>query len=142
MVLKPGFEFSAGGVVLDEKKVLLIKTSYSGGHAWTFPKGKIEKGETPRQAALREVCEETGYRCCIEKELGETRYFFHRKGKKNELVNKKVIWFLMSLKNRQKDTEKGEHTNLWVHTQETDKLLTYRSDRHLIKKALDASKSG
>lgn len=137
MVLRPGFEFSAGGVVLDKKKVLLIKTSYPDGPAWAFPKGKIEKGESPRQAALREVREETGYTCKIEKYLGETRYFFFRKKKKNELVNKKVIWFLMSLKNRQEDAVKGGHLNFWVHAQETDKLLTYQSDRHLFKKVPD-----
>ncbi len=41
---------------------------------WTFPKGKLESGETHRQAALREVEEETGLRCTLGDELPEVRY--------------------------------------------------------------------
>jgi 8-oxo-dGTP diphosphatase len=50
-------EFSAGGVVIkDKREVLLIKNP---SNIWTFPKGHIEKGETREQAAVREVKEET-----------------------------------------------------------------------------------
>jgi 8-oxo-dGTP diphosphatase len=41
---------------------------------WTFPKGKVEEGETDEQAALREVEEETGLRCELGEELARTRY--------------------------------------------------------------------
>lgn len=56
---------SAGGVVLPGldppslKKVYVIKPSRNFG-PWGFPKGKVEKGESLAQAALREVGEETG----------------------------------------------------------------------------------
>jgi 8-oxo-dGTP pyrophosphatase MutT (NUDIX family) len=41
---------------------------------WTFPKGKVEPGETDEQAALREVEEETGLRCELGAELVGTTY--------------------------------------------------------------------
>lgn len=41
---------------------------------WTFPKGKLDPGESHRRAALREVEEETGLRCATHDELPEVRY--------------------------------------------------------------------
>jgi len=51
-----------GGVVLDKGRVLLRRPKGDfDGYVWTFPKGRPDAGETPEQAALREVKEETGY---------------------------------------------------------------------------------
>ena len=41
---------------------------------WTFPKGKLDPGESFEDAALREVAEETGLRCTLEAELPSTEY--------------------------------------------------------------------
>lgn len=51
-----------GGVLVnDEGKILLRKpTNNFDNYAWTFAKGRLDAGETPEQAALREVQEETG----------------------------------------------------------------------------------
>ena len=59
------FEFSAGGLVLDDDgRVLLIRArDLRGQPVWTLPKGALVSGETSADAALREVREETGYRC-------------------------------------------------------------------------------
>lgn len=59
---RPDLEVSAGGIVFrrtpDEgTRYLLIKDSYDN---WGFPKGHIEDGETPAEAAFRETEEETG----------------------------------------------------------------------------------
>ncbi|HRX04815.1 MAG TPA: NUDIX domain-containing protein, partial [Anaerolineae bacterium] len=57
---------AAGGVVLDaDERVLLIERIVDGQHEIRLPKGHIDPGETPEAAALREVCEETGY-CDLE----------------------------------------------------------------------------
>ena len=41
---------------------------------WSFPKGKLDRGESWEDAALREVDEETGLRCTIGEEVGRTHY--------------------------------------------------------------------
>jgi len=47
---------------------------------WSLPKGKIDPGETPEQAALRELEEETGYRGELGAYLGLVEYLVERKG--------------------------------------------------------------
>jgi 8-oxo-dGTP diphosphatase len=41
---------------------------------WSFPKGKVEPGETDEQCALREVAEETGLACSLGEELPPASY--------------------------------------------------------------------
>ncbi|MCO4763120.1 MAG: NUDIX domain-containing protein [Myxococcales bacterium] len=62
MAPRAGVARAYGGVLLSaEGKVLLrAPTGRFGGYAWTFAKGRPDPGETPAQAALREVREETG----------------------------------------------------------------------------------
>jgi 8-oxo-dGTP diphosphatase len=56
-----------GGVLLDGAGKVLLRepAGHYDGYVWTFPKGRPALGETPEQAALREVREETGYRARI-----------------------------------------------------------------------------
>jgi 8-oxo-dGTP diphosphatase len=63
---------AAGGVVMRDGDVLLVhRPKYDD---WSLPKGKCKDGESDEECALREVEEETGLRCAIERPLGETRY--------------------------------------------------------------------
>jgi len=71
-------EISAGGVVFrhDEQGVsyLLIRDSYG---RWALPKGKIEKGESTEQAALREIREEVGLsHVVLHEPLPSIRYVY------------------------------------------------------------------
>ena len=126
------YEFSAGGVIIKGKKILLIKVkNLSGKIVRTFPKGHIEKGETVKNAALREVSEETGYSCRIIKPLGDTRYFFKRQ---NRFVNKKVIWFLMVPLKKIGKHDNEILTTQWVDINEATKYLKYPSDLKLLEK--------
>ncbi len=53
---------SSGAVALktDDDRVVVVKATYK--RYWSFPGGVIDRGETPRQAAAREVLEEVGIR--------------------------------------------------------------------------------
>jgi 8-oxo-dGTP diphosphatase len=56
----------------DGPEVLLVhRAEYDD---WSFPKGKLERGETLEECALREVEEETGLRCALGRELESTSY--------------------------------------------------------------------
>jgi 8-oxo-dGTP diphosphatase len=63
---------AAGGLVVRDGKVLLVhRPKYDD---WSFPKGKCDDGESDESCALREVEEETGLRCELLEEIGETNY--------------------------------------------------------------------
>jgi 8-oxo-dGTP pyrophosphatase MutT (NUDIX family) len=66
---------AAGGIVIDESSRVLLRAPRGayGGYVWTFPKGRIDQGETWPQAALREVEEETGWKCRIVVRVGTYR---------------------------------------------------------------------
>ncbi|MBI2861781.1 MAG: NUDIX domain-containing protein [Chloroflexi bacterium] len=61
----------AGGVVRLENEVVLRRTAKG---EWIFPKGHIEAGETPEQAAIREVAEEVGLEAEVVRPLGEVQF--------------------------------------------------------------------
>ena len=57
----------SAAVVIKENKVLMIRAKNK--NSWGVPSGGIEVGETPQQACLRELWEETGFKGRITKEL-------------------------------------------------------------------------
>ena len=127
-------EFSSGGVIIKNKKILLVKVkNLSGRIVWTFPKGHIEKGESTKNTALREVIEETGYVCKVIKPLGSTKYNFRRK---NKFVNKKVLWFLMKPLKKIREHDSEILTTGWVNITDVKKYLKYSSDLKLVEKIL------
>ena len=63
---------AAGGLVVRDGRVVLVhRPKYDD---WSFPKGKCHEGESDEACALREVEEETGLRCELLEELGQTSY--------------------------------------------------------------------
>lgn len=133
---QPFLEFSAGGIVLRDDRVLLIRArDLKGRSIWTFPKGKLNELEKSEQAAVREVEEETGWRCRIEAELPPSRYWFQREGRK---IKKTVRWFRMQPLEQvgQHDLEVEEA--IWLPISEALDRLTYDADRKLLLSATSA----
>jgi 8-oxo-dGTP pyrophosphatase MutT (NUDIX family) len=127
----PILEFSAGGLVVDDGgRVLLIRArDLRNQPVWTLPKGTLAPGETSEQAALREVCEETGYQCEVTTELEEFTYWFQRGGQR---IKKTVRWYRM-----RPVAKVGEHDHevdevAWALPGEATAHLRYDSDRRLV----------
>lgn len=124
-------EFSCGGVILDGRKVLLVQVkNLKGKKIWTFPKGHIEAGETPRQAALREVLEETGYKATIVRPMLRVKYAFTFQG---NYIKKMVQWYLMKKLGRIGKHDASEILSIrWVSLLKAHDLVQYPSDIRLV----------
>lgn len=67
----------AAAVIVSEGKILAAKRKNErlGGGFWEFPGGKLETGETPKQACQREVAEELGDQCEVLERIDVSRHF-------------------------------------------------------------------
>jgi ADP-ribose pyrophosphatase YjhB (NUDIX family) len=135
--LPPRLETSAGGVVFrrapDGVRVLLIRDPYRN---WGFPKGHVEQGETPREAALREVREETGlHELRAVTELATIDWYFRDQG---EPVHKFCHFFLMeSLAGTVRPSqEEGISACVWLTPEDAVRTITYDNARHVLHEAL------
>ena len=131
------FQESAGGVVIDRDRVLLIRTRTRRGRSvWTFPKGRIRRGEQFWETALREIREETGYLCRLKRQLAETSYSFQSS---NTQIRKTVRWFLVEPLRQAGPPNPREVSEIgWFSLAEAREKLAYRSDRSLLQAAEEA----
>jgi 8-oxo-dGTP pyrophosphatase MutT (NUDIX family) len=95
-------EETSAGIVLfrkEDSKILFLLLNYPSGH-WDFIKGKMEKGESTHETAIRETKEETGITDITFLENFEEwiKYDFQYQG---ELVHKKVVFFLAETKTKE-----------------------------------------
>jgi 8-oxo-dGTP diphosphatase len=61
----------AVGLVVRGDEVLMVRRKRKEGRLrWNFPGGRVERSETPQQAVQREILEETGIVCRVDRELG------------------------------------------------------------------------
>jgi 8-oxo-dGTP diphosphatase len=93
---------------------------------WSFPKGKLEDGETWEQGALREVEEETALRCAAGPYIGSTHYPF-REG------IKEVRYFRLTCSGEARAQNEIDEIR-WVTPDEARALLTYDYDRALLER--------
>ncbi len=130
-------EVSAGGLVIDTtgKLGLLIgrrdqKDTSGKRILWSLPKGHIEEGETPEQAALREVQEETGIESAIEKSLGVIDFWFMAGGKR---IHKTVHHYLFRESGGLLAAQESEVDEVgWFPLSQIIELLAYPDEKKLI----------
>jgi 8-oxo-dGTP diphosphatase len=125
---------SAGGVVwrCDEHgyvEVLLVHRPRLGGD-WSFPKGKLERSDPDEEhCALREVEEETGYRCSLGREL-PTIHYVDRKGRHKQVR----YWEMRALSGEGTFRPNWEIGGIrWVGLEEADELVSYDTDRRVLR---------
>ena len=74
----------ACGVLIDGNMVLMVRHVETTRAYWTLPGGGVEAGETPVEAAVREVWEETGLRVRAVRMLFERSYFITKDGRETK----------------------------------------------------------
>ncbi len=94
---------------------------------WSFPKGKLEDGETEAEAALREVEEETGLRCSLGREVAFSRYRDAR------ARSKTVRYWLMTPTGGTLAAANEVDDARFVTLGEARELLSYRRDVELLE---------
>jgi ADP-ribose pyrophosphatase YjhB (NUDIX family) len=133
-------ETSAGGLVIDRssgepRAVLIARHDRRGRLVWSLPKGHLEGGETPEDAALREVQEETGIIGRLLAPLGVIDFWFIAE---NRRIHKTVHHFLMEASGGELSAEDAEVEQVeWVALAELRGRLAYADERRLLDRLPD-----
>jgi 8-oxo-dGTP pyrophosphatase MutT (NUDIX family) len=128
-------ETSAGIVLFREEnsKKLFLLLHYPSGH-WDFVKGKMEKGETIQETAVRETKEETGITDIrfIENFEEWIEYNFQYN---KELVHKKVVFFLAETKTKQVKISHEHLDYIWADYNTSMEKTTFDNAKTVLTKA-------
>jgi 8-oxo-dGTP pyrophosphatase MutT (NUDIX family) len=130
-------EVSAGGIVFRQEpgqvaRFLLIKDSYRN---WGFPKGHLEEGETPAQAAARETAEETGLGpLVLHGPIRLIDWHFKFRGRR---IHKYCHFFLLESPEGEPSPQEDEGITdcRWCTLDEALDLLSYDNARGVLKRA-------
>jgi 8-oxo-dGTP pyrophosphatase MutT (NUDIX family) len=130
-------EFSCGGVVVRGSDCIVIvptRRAVRGGQVLALPKGHPENGESPADAAVREVREEAGVEATVREKLGDVQYWYQRDGVR---IAKRVTFFLLDYVSGEVDDHdhEVEHAR-WIDLEEAARSLSYEGERDMAARAL------
>lgn len=126
---------AAGGVVWrigSDGRLEIVVVHRPRFDDWSLPKGKLDDGESHREAARREVAEETGLRCRLDDELPSVRYRDPRGRPKRVRY-----WLMEPVEGRLTAAGAPEEVDRvrWVRAGPAAALLTYDLDRTVLRAA-------
>jgi 8-oxo-dGTP pyrophosphatase MutT (NUDIX family) len=130
-------ELSAGGVVVRGDQVVVIvptRRAANGARVLALPKGHVDPGESPIEAAAREVREETGIVAEPVCELGESRYWYRRDGR---TIGKTVTFYLFTFLGG--DTADHDDEVLearWIDLRDALTELSYEGEQEMVALAM------
>ncbi len=127
-------EKSCGAVVYKKEKdnIFYLIIKQAKGHI-TFPKGHVEEGETKEETAAREIKEETNIDAIIDTNFKRISTYKPEKG-----VIKDVYFYVgTAINNKIVPQIKEVEYAKWLSYEEALELLTYQTDKKILKKAND-----
>ena len=127
----------AGGVVLNARGEVLITNR--SNTSWSLPKGHIDDGENAREAAEREIFEETGVRELVfVRDLGSyDRYRTSLDGGDDMSELKTITMFLFTTSQMELKPVDDMHPEaVWMPREKVVELLTHQKDRDFFQKVL------
>jgi 8-oxo-dGTP pyrophosphatase MutT (NUDIX family) len=130
-------EFSSGGVVVRGTDCIVIvpaRRAVRGGQVLALPKGHPEDGESPADAAVREVREEAGVEATVREKLGDVQYWYQRDGLR---IAKTVAFFLLDYVSGEPEDHdhEVEHAR-WIGLEQAARSLSYKGERDMAARAL------
>jgi 8-oxo-dGTP pyrophosphatase MutT (NUDIX family) len=119
---------SAGGIVFRKNGyIALVKQrARRGGLRWTFPKGRVDRGETIVQAAMREVREESGLHVRVGEHIGVW-----------ETSRSVIHYFVMDYVRKHGPFDEETFEVRFVEVTRARRLLSSKRDRQVLVRALD-----
>lgn len=138
--MKTEHQISAGGLVVRGREILLISTR--SGRRWQLPKGHVEEGESRRQAAVREVREETGVSGRVVTPLPDVEYWFTERG--TQRIHKRVHYYLLAyVEGDAADFDPQEVSGAaWFPWEEGLTRLSYANERRVVATARELVETG
>ncbi len=130
-------EESSYGIIAFRKQesqwqVLLVL--HNQGH-WSFPKGRIEAGEDPKQCAIREFREETGLK--ISRFLSDLSFVEHYELYRDSvLTHKTVTYFVAAASGIPQPQEEEVSECRWVFVGAAEQLITHQAARQVFNDVL------
>jgi 8-oxo-dGTP pyrophosphatase MutT (NUDIX family) len=130
-------------VVVRGQEVAVIvpkRRAADGARVLALPKGHVDSGESPLQAAEREVREEAGVVGELVRELGEARYWYRRDG---QAIGKTVTFYLFSyVEGDVHDHDDEVEEARWIPLTEARTALSYETERAMVERALSYLQQG
>lgn len=123
-------EKSCGAVVFNDKREVLL-VEHNRGHI-SFPKGHVEGLEEEWETAYREVLEETGIKCLIDRSIYEVITYMPKPD-----ISKDVVFFKASFVSGIPIPQEEEirKTNFYTISEALD-IITYQEDKDILKRII------
>ena len=139
-------QVSAGGVAYRRRggRVEVALISVGEPARWQLPKGLVGRGESPAEAALREVAEETGLRCEVVAELERVEYWYFSKGGARRVrFHKFVHFYLMRYASGDVSGHDDEVNEArWVALEDAEGMLAFRGEKKTLREAREMLAAG
>jgi ADP-ribose pyrophosphatase YjhB (NUDIX family) len=128
---------AAGGVVVRDGRILVVhRARYDD---WSLPKGKLERGESWAEAAVREVREETGVDAELLGPIDQVEYWYFATERGERVRYHKFVDFylLRYTSGDVRDHDREVNEARWMEIGEAEQALAFKSERQVVARAAE-----